>query len=385
MDDIEIIDASVEQEEENEEFEDEDEGELNLNSFKNTSSFTLDLNVDTLTLIFNQNQFNFDPDFQRRTVWDNKRKSKFIESMMLNLPIPSLLLAKNDERNEYIIIDGKQRLSAIMDFVCPAKDGSGFKLTGLEVLKELNGYTFRKLKAEPQMISYLSRFTSYPIRANIVRNYDNRKLYFIFARLNSGSVPLSTQELRHTLYPGEFSKFINQVSKENVFIKRMLNLKGNKVDLRMRDAELLCRYYSFKYFLSNYDNTVGALLDHTYKTINENWKNQYESMVLADYEEFNKSAEFIYDTFKDDAFRKYSAEKESSKSFNRLVYDILIVHFSIPEHRKKVMERKTEFVNFFINLFSIEEYMYSFLPTTSDREKTMKRFYYFRKAFDERF
>ncbi len=88
-----------------------EQSELTFDSFKNTSTLSLDLNIDTIGLYYNRGKFVFDPDFQRRLVWDDKRKSQFIESLLLNIPIPSILLADDKNRNQYIIIDGKQRLS----------------------------------------------------------------------------------------------------------------------------------------------------------------------------------------------------------------------------------------------------------------------------------
>ena len=287
-----------------EDFEQEEENEigtLDLDSFKDTSSFSLDLNAEMVEQYYKKKKFVFDPEFQRRYVWDAKRKSKFIESLMLNIPIPSILLADDREKNEFIIIDGKQRLKAIVEFICPENNNIGFKLTGLEVLKELNGYTYKHLLEDTSKIKMLSSFQNYTFKASIVRNYNEKLLYFIFARLNSGSVQLSTQELRHTLFPGEFSKFINLESLENANIKKILKLPAGKCDSRMKDAELLCRYYAFKYYWNEYTSTVGALLDYTYKEINKNWGN-LEKKVKNDLAEFNFAVDFIYKIFGDDSF-----------------------------------------------------------------------------------
>lgn len=359
---------------------------LGVDSFKDTSVFPLDLMVDALSYMFGKEQFDFSPDFQRRKVWDVTRKSKFLESMILGLPVPSLLVAKDDSRNKYIIIDGKQRLSAIRDFVCPEDGGKGYRLKGLEVVKELEGYTFDELQKDPTKTIFLSRFTSYPLKTNVVRNYDEKKLYFIFARLNSGSVPLSTQELRHTLFPGDFSKFINKESKENLAIKRLLRLGKEKVDPRMRDAELLCRHFAFKYFLDKYDGTVGALLDYCYKEINSKWA-EYKAKVQEDLTEFNESIDLIYKIFGDNAFKKYSYDGGSGQylNFNRLVYDVLSVLFSNPENRVRVAGKEKEFEEFFKGLFADDIYANCYIPTTSETAKTKNRFKYLETRFDEVF
>lgn len=375
-----ILTEEIEMDEYFEREEEEEIGTLDLDSFKDTSSFSLDLNAEMVEQYYKKKKFVFDPEFQRRYVWDTKRKSKFIESLILNIPIPSILLADNRERNEFIIIDGKQRLKTIVEFICPEKDNIGFKLTGLEVLKELNGYTYKRLLEDPSKIEMLSSFQTYTFKASIVRNYNEKLLYFIFARLNSGSVQLSTQELRHTLFPGEFSKFINLESFENKSIKKILKLPADKCDPRMKDAELLCRYYAFKYFWKTYNSTVGALLDYTYKEINKNWEN-LESKVKNDLVEFNLAVDFIYKIFGDDSFKLYSPEENRFLKFNRLVFDLLCWWFSVDEHRNIVLTKNEikPYEKYFEEMFKKQAFSEAFKPVTSSQEKTLRRF----KLFEE--
>lgn len=358
----------------------EEENTLNMQSFQNTSAYYADLSVDMIINYYEKNKFFFEPEFQRRNVWDVQKKSKFIESIILNIPIPSILLADDKSRNEYIIIDGKQRLSAIVDFIAPKNKGKGFKLKGLNILSFLNGYDYEKLMNDSSKIEYLSQLQTFPLKASIVRNYNEKLLYFIFERLNSGSVQLTTQELRHTLYPGEFSKFINSKSRESKAIKRILHLKEDEVESRMKDAELLCRYYAFKYFLYDYDKTVGSFLDHTYKVLNKDWE-QWKEKVEDDLIEFEQSIELIYSIFNDDAFKIYFPERSEYGNSNRLVFDILSTTFSLKENREAIVG-KQDFKLFFQNIFTENDEFYNaFKPVTSSREKTITRFVEFKKEF----
>ncbi len=370
-----ILTEEIASEEDFECEEEEEIGTLDLDSFKDTSSFSLDLNAEMVEQYYKKGKFVFNPDFQRRYVWDTKRKSKFIESLMLNIPIPSILLADNREKNEFIIIDGKQRLKTIVEFICPEKDNIGFKLTGLEVLKELNGYTYKRLLEDVSKIEMLSSFQTYTFKASIVRNYNEKLLYFIFARLNSGSVQLSTQELRHTLFPGEFSKFINLESLVNKNIKKILKFPADKCDSRMKDAELLCRYYAFKYYWKTYNSTVGALLDYTYKEINKNWKN-LEREVKEDLTEFNLAVDFVYKILGDDAFKIYSPEENRYLKFNRLVFDLLCWWFSVDKHRNIVLSNNEikPYKKYFEEMFKNKDFSEAFKPVTSSQEKTLRRF-----------
>lgn len=374
------VDNELFYEEEIEEM-DENARKLNISSFQNTSTFNIDLNIDTVVSYYNRKKFVFDPEFQRRNVWDDNRKSKFIESLILNIPTPSILLADDKKRNEFIIIDGKQRLSTIIDFISPANSGNGFKLKNLEILQELNGYNYEKLLNDEEKIEFLSQLQNYPIKTSIVRNYDDALLYFIFARLNSGSVPLSTQELRHTIFPGDFSIFINKKSAENLNLKKILKLKKDKVDVRMKDAELLCRYYAFKYYLEQYDNTVGSLLDITYEKLNSTWQLRKDE-IEKDLLEFDKSVEFIYEKFGEFAFKLYSTERKEYGQFNRLVFDLLTTHFSYEDNRERVNKSNVALKDFFESLFYIVEFSTAFKPVTSSKEKTLTRFKIFKEKFD---
>lgn len=375
-------------EEENEdelELEEDADENLDVNSFKGTSVVNMDLSVDIVDSYFREGRLNLNPSFQRRNVWSSvKQQSKFIESLILRLPIPSMLFAENNDIDSYIVIDGKQRLTTIIDFLASDKNGEGFKLKGLEILKDLNGYNYKRLKEDKSKIRYLSQLRTQPLKVSIVRNYNERLLYFIFARLNSGSVALSTQELRHTLFPGNYSDFINMNGCENNHIRAILKLKKGKVDPRMRDSELLCRYYAFKYFRDKYNETMGELFDLTYEIINKQWE-EYSEKVVKDLEEFNRSCETIHKIFGKDAFKLYSVTKKEYLKFNRLIFDIMTVLFSEEENRKKVEGRESEFVVFFKKLFDDKDYDEAFKPTTSTKEKTNRRFKVFFEKFAEKF
>ncbi len=358
---------------------------LTLDSFHSTSSYNADMSLDLINNYYIKGKFVLDPEFQRRDVWNEIQQSKFIESIMLNIPIPSILLADDKTRNHFIVIDGKQRITAILNFFASEKDGNGLKLKGLEVLKELNGYNYAKLEKDPTKISHLSQLENYTIRSTIVKNYDEKLLYFIFARLNSGSVPLSTQELRHTLYPGNFSKFINESSKENIYVRQILNLKDSYVDKRMRDAELLCRYYSFKYFLNDYNNTVGGLLDLTYENLNKKWSD-IEDEIKNDLFSFNESMNFIFSQLGDKPFRVYFPDRNEYGNFNRLMFDLLSTTFSIETNRDLVLSSSISLESFIQDIFINDvEFLDAFKPVTSSRDKTLKRFNIFNSAFKEKF
>ena len=148
---------------------------------------------------------DLEPHFQRRSVWTTRAKSKFIESLVLGIPIPQILLAeRQEERNQFLVLDGKQRLSSIKEFFDGVtEDGTTFKLQGLDDLKELNGESWQSIReGRPQIARAIDAAA---IRTAVIRGWRRDDvLYEIFHRLNSGSVRLSPMELRMSLIRGPF-------------------------------------------------------------------------------------------------------------------------------------------------------------------------------------
>lgn len=354
--------------------------DINLDSFERAIVLPMDLSVELISAWSTAKKLDINPSFQRRVVWDNVRMSLFIESLILNVPIPSILLANDEKSNKFLVIDGKQRLSAILQFVAPDNEGKGFKLKGLKVLKEINGYTYKKLAEDASKEQYLTRIENALLKTNVVKKYDNNLLYFIFSRLNSGSVALSTQELRQSLYPGKFTDFVNEYSMTSPGIKRVLNLKS--LDKRMRDAELLVRFYSFKYYSESYDGKINEFFNNTCETLNKDWSDN-STKIIDDACEMEKSIEFIYEKFGDYAFRVYfvKEDEEFFGPFNRPMFDLMTIVFSSENNRDRINKNNIDLKEFTINLFKTNKtFAEAFLPTTHSKEKTATRFTEFLKA-----
>lgn len=131
-----------------------------------------------------KNNIDVKPKFQRREAWTTNAKSEFIESLILGLPIPPIILAeRKDKKGNYIVIDGKQRLLSIRRFFVDNNDDEfeALKLSGLKILKELNGKTFLKLKDNPEYERVLDQLQNQVIRTIVVRNWpDESFLYTVF-------------------------------------------------------------------------------------------------------------------------------------------------------------------------------------------------------------
>ena len=318
-------------------FEDEDQREneadiadLDQSLFSSAVVSGNDWTTETLINQINKGNILLNPEFQRRDAWDKKRKSLFVESLILGLPVPQLVLAESKERRgAYIVLDGKQRMLSIRQFAAKSDDPhyEPLKLTGLEIRDDLKGKTLQALQEDLTLFDDLSAFENQPIRTVVIKNWpDENFLYHVFLRLNTGSVSLSPQELRQALHPGPFVTFLDNASSESAALREILKLK--KPDFRMRDAELLLRYYALRNYLTEYTGSLKAFLDNTCGKLNKFWDNE-EQKLRSQLDEFESAHQFLKGIFGKNLYRKWNGEKYETR-FNRAVFDVLLLAFVHP-------------------------------------------------------
>jgi hypothetical protein len=159
---------------------------------------------------------NLRPEYQRRLRWGTPQKSRLIESLLLNIPIPPVFLYESDAAR-YEVMDGQQRLNAVREFIA-----GDFALTGLQVLQPLNG--IRYSRCPPRIKRALDRATlsaivllleSEPAGGGVLSIQDIRR--FIFDRLNTGGTRLNPQEIRNAIYPGHFNRALVEMSRFRPF------------------------------------------------------------------------------------------------------------------------------------------------------------------------
>ena len=287
-----------------------------------------DWTTQTVLLQLSKGNIELNPAFQRRDAWKNPRKSRFIESLVLGIPIPQLVLAeRKDRRNAFVVIDGKQRLLALRQF-CSAEDDPDYKrfpLGGLDIKKRLNGVYYSQMAEEEKFDQEITNFENQPIRTVVIRNWPDEKfLYQVFLRLNTGSVPLSPQELRQALQPGPFSSFVDSFSASSDQIRTILGLTGP--DFRMRDAELVIRYFAFRNFLHDYKGNLAPLLDLTTANLNDYWMIDDGATCRCQATDLEDAIAFTRQVFGVHAFRKWSG-RQYERPLNRAVFDIMILFF----------------------------------------------------------
>lgn len=181
-------------------------------------------------------------EFQRKAgLWNAEQKSRLIESILLNIPLPAFYFDSSN-KEKWLVIDGLQRLSTINEFVVQEK----FRLTNLEFLKDWEGRLFSELPYSMRSTIEETNFNVYFVRKNTPENVK----YNIFKRINTGGLILTAQEIRNALYQGKATVFLSKMSQNNNFLTATSNsIKTN----RMLDREFCLRYIAFtKLSLKNY-------------------------------------------------------------------------------------------------------------------------------------
>ena len=353
----------------------EDVGPVTLPAVSQAVVSATDWTAETVLSQINKGNIQLNPRFQRRDAWDQQRKSRFIESLILGLPVPQLVLAEaKDRKGAYIVIDGKQRLLSIRQFAAAENDAvyDRLRLSGLEIRKDLSRRSLTDLRSDPLLFNDLAAFENQPIRTVVIKNWPNENfLYHVFLRLNTGSVPLSPQELRQALHPGPFVDFTDVRSGESPALRELFRLK--KPDFRMRDVELFVRYYAFAYFLDEYVGDLKSFLDKTCEALNRDWAEQ-ETEVERLADEFEQAYLIAREVFTPKyVFRKWIGDRYESP-LNRAIFDIMMYYFKIPEIRDAVRAHLAEVEDAFKSLcVNDPRFLASIERTTKSQEATATR------------
>lgn len=315
--------------------------------FAGTVVSDADWTAETILSQLKKGNILLSPTFQRRDAWTDERKSRFIESLFLGLPIPQLVLAENhNAKGKFIVIDGKQRLLSLSRFALD--EDKPLKLVGLELRKDLNGKTLKQLGDDPLFSEDVAAFDNQTVRTTVIRGWKKEEvLYLIFYRLNSGSLPLSPQELRHVLHPGPFIDFSFKFSEQCELLIDLVGRNGAP-DFRMRDVELVIRFFAFSLFIAEYSGDLKLFLDSTTLKLNQNWARD-EKKIRHLSERLNDALMITGRIFADDAFRKWTP-KGFERRLNRAVFDCMAFYFSMPYLANSVTGHETQIRDEFIRL-----------------------------------
>lgn len=336
--------------------------------FREAVLHATDWTTETIVSQLRRGNIVLNPSFQRRDAWKVPQKSRFIESLILGLPIPQIVLAESQERRgTYIVLDGKQRLLSILQFWGLGEgENNGYALSGLQIRKDLARKKLSHLESEPDLEDDLNALLNQPIRTVVIKNWPNKDfLHLVFLRLNTGSVKLSPQELRQALFPGAFSDWIDGAAAKSDAIKKLLNLR--EPDYRMRDIEVLSRYLAFRFFLGDYQGRMKSFLDSSFEKFNADWA-KWEPRLQAALAEFELAVETLVQVF-DSSIGK----KPGSKHFNRAIFDFLVFYAREEQIRASMVANAGSVQEAFRNLFSDAKFTSATERDTAGVPNTVER------------
>ena len=310
-----------------------------------------DWTTETIVSQLRRGNFVLNPSFQRRDAWKTQQKSRFIESLILGLPIPQIVLAESKtQRGKFIVLDGKQRLLSILQFWGFGEGSKNrYALSGLEIRTDLVQKRLSDLESDSSLEGDYNALLNQPIRTVVIKNWpDQDFLHLVFLRLNTGSVRLSPQELRQALYPGEFSTWVDEAAGKSLGIKRLLKLK--EPDYRMRDIEVLARYLAFRFFLEEYKGRMKHFLDTTFERFNANWGtwSVKTNDALSDFED---AVDVLMKVFGDAV-----GKKPGSRLFNRAVFDFMVFYAQHGPIREAMLAKGKSVKKAFDKLFEDPEF-----------------------------
>lgn len=272
--------------------------------------FTQSRTIDLLLTRLREGEMDLSPDFQRRAnLWNESRKSGLIESLLLRIPIPSLYVSE-DLNGNYTVVDGLQRMCAIAQFVDVAALNkavgsrlSPLELTGLQSLSlDYQGVTFSELPRPLQRRISETELTLHIIRASTPPSVK----FNIFSRINQGGLPLSSQEIRNAIYPGEWRKRTKLLAESSDF---QAATDGNIRGERMEDIELALRFIAHYANVNKEDRpenqNLDEFLNNFVSTEGASWDKAQWDQVEVD---FNRSMRYSRKIFGMYAFRKYYGE-----------------------------------------------------------------------------
>jgi uncharacterized protein with ParB-like and HNH nuclease domain len=308
---------------------------------------------------YDQGKLIINPDFQRNLVWEPEQKSRFIESIILNFPLPSFYVNQTRE-GKYIIVDGLQRTSTLHEFV---KDE--FELTGLEALPKLNGYHFSKLtklagdyetRIEDKKLSLYVIKPSVPIQV----------VYDIFNRINTGGTILNRQEVRNCIFIGKASQLLKELSEQDYFRKAIDNGISPK---RMKDREAVLRYLAFKIFdyKIDYHGDMSGFVEKAMRKINLMAEPEREELKA----DFKRVMTLTFEFFAQTNFRLPS--NQSGGKINIAILESVCYFFSVKSD-SFLKKNKGTIQSNFDKLLKNQHYLEAVRFTTSNRNYVINRF-----------
>lgn len=283
---------------------------------------SLDVSFNELYDMYQNEELTISPDYQRLFRWEEEKQSRFVESLILEMPVPPIFVIEADE-GVYELIDGLQRISSYLHFRGERlgdTEDDFLKLRGCDIVTDLNGLTFNDLPKALQ-IKIKRSF----VRMEVIKKESETSLkYHMFKRLNTGGELLSAQEIRNCtirLLGSEGIDFLEECSK-NIDFKAVIKRIGSDKMKTRYDQELILRFFAIKNDIESYRYPVTEYLTRYLEKITT-------AEIKFDYQKekdvFDKTFKFINNNWGEEAFSGKTANGTVKNEFVLYYYDGIAV------------------------------------------------------------
>jgi len=286
-----------------------------------------DLSLQSISDMVESKAIDINPKYQRRKRWSSKKESDLIESFILNIPVPPIYLAE-DAYGTYSVIDGKQRITAIHNFL-----SGKLKLEDVEKFKEIDGFYFEDL---PINIKNALKIRPYLRVVTLLKQSDNNLKYEVFLRLNKAGVSLNSQEIRNVAFRGKFNNLLIKISENENFKNIFKSKENSRIYREMTDVQFILRFFTVKNSWGKFPGNMDIAMD---KFMKENYQandQQIEKFENDFYRAFNAALSI----WEDKVFLNPIGSKRVLQGF----YDIQMVCLSLLDNTqlKKVLDNKEQ-------------------------------------------
>lgn len=303
----------------------------------------------------------FVPLFQRDYVWNQSEASRFIESLLLGLPVPGVFFATDPDTNKLVVIDGQQRLKSLLFFLDGyfnpkphARQRKVFTLT--KVQSRFDGKTHADLDEKDRI-----RLSNAIIHATIVKQTgppgDDSSVFHIFERLNSGGRKLTAQEIRVALYHGHLAEFVRELNEHDAWRRTF-----GKPNVRLKDQEMILRFCALYTESSSYSRPMSEFLNKYAKR----HRNPGQAYLVDLENRFRTCTDMFDGALGKDAFRP-------TRAINVAVFDSTMVGLAHRLGEKSKLPSKTDVAKAYRSLLKSEGYLKATSRSTGDETFVERR------------
>ncbi len=320
--------------------------------------------LNTISSMVHSDDYKLNPEYQRRHRWNNKKRSKLIESLIMNVPLPPVFFYEY-EYSSYEVMDGLQRLTAISSFY-----DNEFKLEGLEKWPELNGKKYKNLPKLVQQGIDRRYISSVILLHETAKTNEEAEILkqMVFDRINSGGETLTPQEKRNANFDGRLNRLCIKLS-ANEYLCKMWDIPldsedadpvhseraENKLFKKMGDVELILRFFAYRQRKALQKGSLESYLDFYLEK-----GNYFSDEIISRFEMlFSDTIKLAYDIFGDAAFYLYRKRRTEWSWYERpttAVFDPMMMSLSERLASKKTLVSKKDQVNSEIVEFYKEHY-----------------------------